>query len=453
MNKIVLEDFNEGDGYFKVNLAYLTKEQVEEIESLVSKWNPTDEDIKNCIRMCLTDANDQRFKDYGTNLQECLTWLEKQCSQNNTEDEDILHRFCFYSYKDESNILYLSGLYVNVECRNKGIGTKILEVADEVAKSLNCNAIRLKTEIGSNAERLYRRNGYNTFKREGNNVWLEKQCEKKPTDDIQKPIDIKIHQGDKNNPYDMSFEEAQNYITKRDFDICCTDYAVYVDDRYIIQTIANLLRWADDNPKQLNNKVEPKFKVGNWITNGQLTCKVLGITCKSYELHLHNDDYCHFETDIQSVDKHYHLWTIEDAKDGDVLAWDDSKCIALFKNIYDEDSFNSHGFVGHCTGTFESRLSYHDIEGTHPANEEQYDLLFKKMKDAGYEWDDKKRELKKIESFPNSAKTGKNWSVGDEELMRHCYDALDVASYHSITKEDKEELIEWIKSLKQRIKE
>ena len=56
MNKIVLEDFNEGDGYFKVNLAYLTKEQVEEIESLVSKWNPTDEDIKSCIGMCLTDA-------------------------------------------------------------------------------------------------------------------------------------------------------------------------------------------------------------------------------------------------------------------------------------------------------------------------------------------------------------------------------------------------------------
>lgn len=37
---IVLEDFNEGDGFYKVNLAYLNKEQVEEIESLVKKWNP-----------------------------------------------------------------------------------------------------------------------------------------------------------------------------------------------------------------------------------------------------------------------------------------------------------------------------------------------------------------------------------------------------------------------------
>lgn len=78
MSKIVLEDFNEGDGYYKVNLAYLSKEQVEEIEALISKWNPTDEVIKACIGMCLTDASEQRFKDFGTNLRDCLAWLEKQ---------------------------------------------------------------------------------------------------------------------------------------------------------------------------------------------------------------------------------------------------------------------------------------------------------------------------------------------------------------------------------------
>ena len=82
MSKIVLEDFNEGNGYYKVNLAYLNKEQVEEIEALVSKWNPTDEDIKSCIGMCLTDVNEQRFKDYGTNLKDCLAWLEKQGKQD-----------------------------------------------------------------------------------------------------------------------------------------------------------------------------------------------------------------------------------------------------------------------------------------------------------------------------------------------------------------------------------
>lgn len=85
MSKIVLEDFNEGNGYYKVNLAYLNMEQVEEIETLVSTWKPTDEDIKSCIQMCLTDANEHKFKDYGTNLKDCLAWLEKQGEQKSTD--------------------------------------------------------------------------------------------------------------------------------------------------------------------------------------------------------------------------------------------------------------------------------------------------------------------------------------------------------------------------------
>lgn len=34
--------------------------------------------IKACIKMCLTDANEQRFKDYNTTLKDCLEWLENQ---------------------------------------------------------------------------------------------------------------------------------------------------------------------------------------------------------------------------------------------------------------------------------------------------------------------------------------------------------------------------------------
>jgi hypothetical protein len=143
------------------------------------------------------------------------------------------------------------------------------------------------------------------------------------------------------------------------------------------------------------DKVEPKFHEGDWVVQG---CNMLKIRCVG------NEYYC-FETVggyvddmlVSEIDSFYHLWTIQDAKDGYVLSWDDSKCIAIFKNIYDEDSFNSYGFVGGCTGTFESRMSYHDIEGAHPATKEQRDLLFQKMKEAGYKWDAEKKELKKIE--------------------------------------------------------
>lgn len=150
-------------------------------------------------------------------------------------------------------------------------------------------------------------------------------------------------------------------------------------------------------------KVEPKFKVGDWVVycNDDVDL-ITGIEENGYCIN--NSGYIPFicASDIR-------LWTIQDAKDCDVLAWDDSKCIALFKNIYDEDSFNSYGFVGGCTGTFESRQSYHDIEGAHPATKEQRYLLFQKMHEAGYEWDAENKELIKIEQKPAS------WSEDDKK--------------------------------------
>ena len=149
------------------------------------------------------------------------------------------------------------------------------------------------------------------------------------------------------------------------------------------------------------DKVEPNFKVGDWVVycNDDVDL-ITGIEENGYCVN--NSGYIPF-----ICESYIRLWTVQDAKDGDVLAWDDSKCIALLKNIYDEDSFNSYGFVGGCTGTFESRQSYHDIEGAHPATKEQRDLLFQKMHEAGYEWDAEKKELIKIEQKPAS------WSKED----------------------------------------
>lgn len=187
------------------------------------------------------------------------------------------------------------------------------------------------------------------------------------------------------------------------------------------------------------DKVEPKFKVGDWVVycNDDVDL-ITGIEENGYCIN--NSGYIPFicASDIR-------LWTIQDAKDCDVIAWDDSKCIALFKNIYDEDSFNSYGFVGGCTGTFESRQSYHDIEGAHPATKEQRYLLFQKMHEAGYEWDAEKKELIKIEQKPA-------WSEEDERNLQGIIDEIeanknhapdyDVATYNRF--------LSWLKSLKER---
>lgn len=184
--------------------------------------------------------------------------------------------------------------------------------------------------------------------------------------------------------------------------------------------------------KPIDN-VEPNFKVGDWVVycNDDVDL-ITGIEENGYCIN--NGGYIPF---ICASDMK--LWTIQDAKDGDVLAWDDSKCIALFKNIYDEDSFNSYGFVGCCTGTFESRQSYHDIEGSHPATKEQRDLLFHKMHESGYEWDDEKKELIKIEQNPA-------WSKEDEKQARQ----IERIVHDGCTQKLQKQIADWFESLKER---
>lgn len=88
--EIVLEDFNGSNGFYKINLAHLNKEQVEEVKSIVQKWNLElieleHERIKRCIKMCLTDATEQRFEEFNTTLRNCLNWLEKQGNDKSVE--------------------------------------------------------------------------------------------------------------------------------------------------------------------------------------------------------------------------------------------------------------------------------------------------------------------------------------------------------------------------------
>ena len=140
---------------------------------------------------------------------------------------------------------------------------------------------------------------------------------------------------------------------------------------------------------------EHKFKVGDWVMHKETQDTFF---IKNIENTYCMENYAGFieNNPIDIVDELSTLWTIQDAKDGDVLTWDDNKCIALFKTIHDKDSFKSYGCIGAITRVFE-KGAFHDIENAHPATKEQRDLLFQKMKEAGYEWDADKKELKKIE--------------------------------------------------------
>ena len=150
------------------------------------------------------------------------------------------------------------------------------------------------------------------------------------------------------------------------------------------------------------NKIDPKFKVGDWVVQENIgVYKVIEI-CKSwYEVIDSEDNHYSISFDKECM---YHLWTIEDAKPGDVL---NANGIFIYKkhdkdNVYFYCGVNLTGeFICTCVDDIWSN-NYK----VYPATKGQYDLLFKKIQESGYEWDTEKKMLKHIPKF----KAG-NWIV------------------------------------------
>lgn len=137
-----------------------------------------------------------------------------------------------------------------------------------------------------------------------------------------------------------------------------------------------------------------KFKVGDWITNGRYNRLVVGVDSKHYQFKNGDAKY------INDIDKKYHLWTIQDAKCGDVL-------ISSYKQPF---MYNGNYFCNELVGdtigayfglTIPGELlicdshgdNWTDLIGVQPATEEQRNILFKKLHDSDYKWDSEKKEL------------------------------------------------------------
>ena len=100
------------------------------------------------------------------------------------------------------------------------------------------------------------------------------------------------------------------------------------------------------------------------------------------------------------VEDYFRLWTIQDAKDGDVLAYvtdEDALWIMIYRSLYEPYEGHVHYHALLVNDNFSDKgtccICINDLK---PATKEQRDLLFAKMKEAGYEWDAEKKELKKI---------------------------------------------------------
>ena len=161
--------------------------------------------------------------------------------------------------------------------------------------------------------------------------------------------------------------------------------------------------------------VEPKFKVGDWVVNklGNIW-HIDSFDAKNYQVTNNKGEHNYFPIDIQD---RMHLWTINDAKPGDILELDSG--IGIFK----DNCIDSHNIHCYCYYSYEDVLeinkdSLYDNYQSHPATKEQCDTLMKAITDAGYTFDFEKKELKKIEenSFESDSvvkamrKAGYEWS-------------------------------------------
>ena len=200
------------------------------------------------------------------------------------------------------------------------------------------------------------------------------------------------------------------------------------------------------------DKVESKFKVGDWIVNNNNEY-VYQVT------KIRDDEYCLCPLDakvmgylrIVDIDNDCHLWTIQDAEEGDVLSFDDN-IIVMFKDLYNIFTFHSYCYIGGGDKAFYiSKDDWWEGKGFKPATKEQRDLLFQKIKEAGYEWNAEKKELKKIEQ--KSA-----WSEEDEYILsriindlKFLKNTISIDPNYIVSITDIEREINWFESLKDRI--
>jgi len=170
------------------------------------------------------------------------------------------------------------------------------------------------------------------------------------------------------------------------------------------RTIENVVKWAyvDEmfsRQKSVDNtnKIEPKFKVGDWVIDKQgivhQVAKVVeNVTDRTYGYDIVGGGYFNDTVNVR-------LWTIQDAKDGDILA-DDNKPF-IFKGLLDirhQDCPVAYCGID-CTDCFSigsganGRTNWWCSQTVKPATKEQRKILFEKMREAGYEWDYNKKEL------------------------------------------------------------
>ena len=184
-------------------------------------------------------------------------------------------------------------------------------------------------------------------------------------------------------------------------------------------------------------KLKPKFKTDDWVQiDGGHVMKILEV--KKDVLCYRILNWCGNESvrKISDIDSIAHLWTIQDAKNGDVLAYNDGS-LTIFR--YRLSGLDAGLYMSYVLLT--DKIEFKQtcaISNVHPATKEQSDLLFQKMKETGYEWDFEKKELRTIEQKST-------WSEEDLTCLGYLAKFVD-ENGDSFYGKNKQNVVKWIQS-------
>ena len=163
--------------------------------------------------------------------------------------------------------------------------------------------------------------------------------------------------------------------------------------------------WSKFTAPWLKKKPKHKFLVGQYITDGYVGGQITSI-----EDHF----FCYKIVDFMrginrtipfALQDNYHLWTIQDAKEGDVLSfYSEYKGNKMVQVGIIEKYVGKHGG---CSNTFKIHVGvnwdnnlqigeYMGCSDIHPATKEQHDALMKAINDAGYKWKAETKTLEKL---------------------------------------------------------
>ena len=227
-------------------------------------------------------------------------------------------------------------------------------------------------------------------------AWLKKQGEQKSVEDF------------------LTFEEFENaFITKAkqyDIDLPNRSWDIYALCKELY-SLKHKPKQGEQKPFDYENsniqqkdfapKVEPKFKVGDWIVNEfHDICLITDIDLENGYYICKSNRFNNTEGDIDLTDKEFHHWNIQNAKDGDILITENEKPF-IFKglDICHSDKPIAYGGItdsGYFNPSSNNCTNRWTDGNACPATKEQCDLLFRKIKEAGFKWNKNKKVLKRI---------------------------------------------------------